>query len=280
MLERKKSISLYVMVQFFEQISLRVAEVAAIAARYIATQREDFSPSAIEHKGVQNLVSYVDKEAERLIYSELSDIVPGAKFLGEESADGSIVENPEGEYLWVIDPLDGTANFIHSMPPYCVSIALMYGGQVVVGVIYEVTRSECFRAYRGGPCYLNDREIRVSDIQSVSDSLVITGVSYDERSSDSFERAFSYFNRNTNGTRRIGSAAANLAYVAAGRAECFFQRGLSPWDVAAGALLVECAGGVVTDYSGGNNYIFGREIITTNKNSYNNFYNIICNDQF
>ncbi len=268
------------MVEFFEKISYRVADIAALAAQYIANERTSFSSSDIEHKGRQNLVSYVDKEAERLIVSGLMELIPEAKFLGEESTDGSVEGNAEGSYLWVIDPLDGTANFIHSMPPYCVSIALMYGSEVVVGVIYEVTRSECFRAFKGGGAYLNDKRISVSEVSEIEDSLVITGVSYDERGTDSFERAFRYFNSNSNGTRRIGSAAANLAYVAAGRAECFFQRGLSPWDVAAGVLLIECAGGVVTDYSAGDNVVFGREVIATNKNSYNKFFNVICNEQF
>ncbi len=263
-----------------ENICERVCEVAREAGAFIARERETFDRGRIEHKGAQNLVSYVDKGAEKLIIERLSKILPEAKFLAEESSVGQIAENPEGEYLWVIDPLDGTTNFIHAMPPYAVSLALMYGSEVVVGVIYEVTRDECFSAYKGSRSKLNGKDISVSEVKEIEDSLVITGVAYSERGADNFERAFEYFNRNSNGTRRIGSAAANLAYVAAGRAECFFQCGLEPWDVAAGVLLVENSGGVVKDYDGGRDFVFSRTLIATNKNSHLKFYSTICKKLF
>ncbi len=266
----------------FEKICKEVCEVARRAGQYIAEERKNFTLDKIEYKGHQNLVSYVDKSAERLIIEQLSAIVPEAKILAEESAaDNSQFTIHNSQLLWVIDPLDGTTNFMHSMPPYCVSIALMQGSEVVVGVIYEITQKECFYAWKGSDCYLNGEVIRVSEIGEVSKSLVITGVAYNmDEGVERFNRAFDYFNRNSNGTRRIGSAAADLAYVAAGRAECFFQWNLSPWDVAAGALLVERAGGVVVDYNGGEEYIFGRSIISTNKNSHKQFFNILCENLF
>ncbi len=268
------------MKEFFEKIRKEVVQVAREAGSFIARERKTFQSSSIEHKGTQNLVSYVDKGAEKLIIARLKDILPEAAILAEESYKGEKFENKEGGYLWVIDPLDGTTNFIHDMPPYCVSIALMQGSEVVVGVIYEITRDECFSASRGSHTILNDREVSVSEVGEITDSLVITGVAYSERGVDNFEKAFKFFNKNSNGTRRIGSAATNLAYVAAGRAECFFQKGLSPWDVAAGVLLVEMAGGVVVDYNNGRNFVFGESVIATNKNSHNNFYSTICENLF
>ncbi len=263
-----------------ENICRELCAVAREAGDFIARNRETFDSSRIEHKGAQNLVSYVDKGAEELIIKRLKEILPEAKFLAEESSKETLSENPEGEYLWVIDPLDGTTNFIHSLPPYCVSLALMCGSEVVVGVIYEVTRDECFSTYKDAPVLLNGKEVGVSDVEEVVDSLVITGVAYTQRGADNFERAFEYFNRNSNGTRRIGSAAANLAFVAVGRAECFFQCGLEAWDVAAGVLLVKNGGGVVVDYDGGENYVFGRSVIATNNKSHKKFYSIICDKLF
>ncbi len=278
--EKKRYLCILGMKDFLDNITHEVCRVARLAGEFISRSRVDFSPQRVEYKGEQNLVSYVDKEAERLILSELAKLLPEAKVLSEEGF--SQLLSPLGdEYLWVVDPLDGTANFVHSMPPYCVSIALLKGREVLVGVIYEVTRDECFWAHKLSGCYLNGKQIRVSDVQRVQDSMVITGMAYNTPGGEeSFLRAFSYFNVHTNGTRRIGSAAANLAYVAAGRAECFFQRGLSEWDVAAGVLLVERAGGIVCDYSGGDDVIFGREIIATNNNTNNKFVEIICENSF
>ncbi len=264
----------------YQDICREVQKVAQRAAEFIALQRESFQPQSVEHKGEQNLVSYVDKEAESIIIAALTELLPEASVLAEESSTETRTSNPDGQLLWVIDPLDGTTNFVHDMPPYCVSIALMEGNEVVVGVIYEITRRECFWAFKGSRCYLNEREICVSQIDQIKDSLVITGVSYGSRGGKGdFFSAFNYFNERSNGTRRIGSAAANLAYVAAGRAEAFFQRGLAAWDVAAGAFLVERAGGKVVDYSGGSNFVFGEEIIATNSDSHNNFFRVIC-DRF
>ncbi len=263
-----------------ENICQELCRVAELAGDFIAHERENFDSSKIEFKGEHNLVSYVDKGAEALIISELKEILPEAEFLAEESTKEKIISNPEGRYLWVIDPLDGTTNFIHSLPPYCVSLALMYGSEVVVGVVYEITRRECFSTYKGAPTMLNGREIKVSEISEIHDSLVITGVAYSQGGKSSFDKAFSYFNIHSDGTRRMGSAAANLAYIAAGRGECFFQRGLEPWDVAAGSLLVKNAGGVVMDYDTKENYVFDRSIIATNKNSHDNFYKTLCENLF
>lgn len=255
----------------FEQITMEVCKAARRAGAFIAKERQVFSPEMVELKGRQNLVSYVDKQAEQMIVEDLNRILPGAAIIGEEGT------NTQGnEYCWIIDPLDGTTNFVHGMPPYCVSIALTHGKEVVVGVVFEITIGECFYAWQGSKAYLNSNEIHVSGETSVENSLLITGLAYNvDLIRERFNELFDYFNRNSHGARRLGSAATDLVYVAAGRAECFYQANLSPWDVAAGALIVQRAGGCVTDFSGEDNYIFGREIIATNRIMHNIFLEII-----
>ncbi len=244
------------------QLKDSVCQLAKETAEFIARERENFDPSRIEHKGHQNLVSYIDKAAEEMIVEGLSKLIEGCDFLGEE---GTQTDNGS-PYRWIIDPLDGTTNFIHNFPPYCVSIALEHNGVIVLGVVYIVSSGECFAATIDSRSTLNGKEISVSEVSAIEDSLVISGLAYDHSSDiiDDFTKLFDHFNRTTNGARRLGSAAANLAYVAAGRAECFYQRSLAPWDVAAGALIVQRAGGEVTDFSGGNDFVFGRSLIATN----------------
>lgn len=254
----------------------RVCRVARDAGDYIAGEREQFSNSHVESKSSQSdLVSYVDRTAEELIVERLRAILPDSLFITEEQT----VDNQSGKitadsWTWIVDPLDGTTNFVHGMPPYAVSIALMYGlGQVVVGVVYEITRDECFSAYKGGGAYLNGRRISVSSTDSLDKSLIITGLSHfrEENTVSNFVRLFDYFNQHSHGARRLGSAATDLVYVAAGRAEGFYQANLAPWDVAAGALIVIEASGCVTDFSGGQDYVFGRQIIASNPKIYNVF---------
>lgn len=257
----------------YQEICQKVCTVARWSGAFIRGERATFSAEKVEHKGHQNLVSYVDKEAERMIVASLKEILPSASVLGEEGVCDS---NCESDYMWIIDPLDGTTNFIHGMPPYCVSIALQCGTEIVVGVVYEITLEECYYAWQGSYAYLNGGVIKVSEESKIENSLVITGLAYNiEEYRAHFNRLFDYFNRNSHGARRIGSAAADLVYVAAGRAECFYQANLSAWDVAAGALIVQRAGGRVTDFAGGNNYVFGKEIIATNGVTHASFTEII-----
>ncbi|MEG0467994.1 MAG: inositol monophosphatase family protein [Mucinivorans sp.] len=253
----------------FESICLAVCDIARHAGKYIAQERKTFTGEKIEYKGEQNLVSYVDRTSEKMIIDALTKLLPGSTIIAEESAsDEPRQALTADQFTWIIDPLDGTTNFTHGLPPYAVSIALMQGDKIVVGVIYEITVGECFYAWLGGPCYLNGQQIEVSKISSIDRSMVVTGLAYKtDDTIEAFARSFNYFNLHSNGARRIGSAATDMAYVAAGRAECFYQKNLSPWDVAAGSLLVQAAGGVVTDYAGGENYIFDGQIIATNTNA-------------
>jgi len=256
----------------FQEICNKVIEAARRAGEFIAAERKVFTYGKVEMKGEQDLVSYVDKTAEGMIVEALGGIIPGAGFIAEEGT-ASDSQVSQSRFKWIIDPLDGTTNFVHGMPPYCVSIALAEDDKVVVGVVYEVTIGECFYAWKGSPAYLNGEQIRVSDAADMKNSLVITGLAYDTRKLiRDFIRHFEYFNLNTHGARRLGSAATDLVYVAAGRAEAFYQANLSPWDVAAGAFIVKQAGGIVTDFGGGDDWLFGRQIIATNNKLYTQFF--------
>lgn len=253
----------------YRSVCLEMCEIARRAGRFIAEQRETFSPSDVEFKGEQNLVSYVDKQAERMVAGELAALVPEAGFVTEE---GTVASDAGRPLTWIVDPLDGTTNFIHGLSPYCVSIALGEESELVAGVVYEVTRDEMFYAWRGSYAYLNGQRIAVSETDSLSKALIAIGFSYGELSrGDEFVDSLVHFQNTTNGIRRLGSAAADLAYVACGRCDAFYQRGLSPWDVAAGALIAQQAGARVTDYRGGENYVFGREIIACSPLLYDDF---------
>ncbi len=248
----------------YAHICSQVCEVARKTGAFIRREREIFSSDRVEEKSDQNFVSYVDRQAEQLIVSELRQIVPEAEFITEENTI-KCSEKPE-QLCWIIDPLDGTTNFIHNIAPYCVSIALMNAHKIVVGVIYEIIADEMFYAWENSAAYLNDKEISVSNVNSLKNGLIAHGFAYNMQDHiDVFLRQMKFFQLNTNGVRRVGSAAANLAYVACGRFDAFSQRNLAPWDVAAGVLIVERAGGVVTDMSGGTDFVFGHQIVATNK---------------
>lgn len=252
----------------YEKICTAVREVAREAGEYIAAQRETFSFERVEFKGAHNLVSYVDKTAEQMIVARLRTIVPEAGFITEEGTAGSRREH----LRWIIDPLDGTTNFVHGLPPYCVSIALAEGDEMVVGVVWEVTLRECFWAWKGSKAYLNGKEISVSKVDQLENALVAIGFSYATLAEvEDYLDMIAYYQKNTDGIRRIGSATADLVYVACGRVDAFAQVKLAAWDVAAGALIARQAGAVVTDYSGGDDYIFGREIIAANPMIYEAF---------
>jgi myo-inositol-1(or 4)-monophosphatase len=236
------------------QVSLLAREVG----QYIAEQRAQFDRSKAEVKGQNDLVSYVDKTAEQKIIKGLAELLPQAAFLTEE---GTVAQS-DAEYRWIVDPLDGTTNFVHGIPAFAVSIALENKGDLLSGVVYEINHAECFSAWKGGGAYLNDRPIHVSESTELSDGLYLTGLPI-----KSFSKKQQYLEivgelmEQTHGLRRIGSAAVDCAYVACGRAEGYFEYNLNPWDIAAGVLIIKEAGGTVTDFAGGDNYLYGREIV-------------------
>ena len=240
-------------------IEENVINVCLEVGEFIDREGSQFDRSRIEQKeGFNNLVSYVDKESEKKLVGALSKILPGSGFIAEE---GTAIEGTNG-YRWIIDPLDGTTNFTHGLPLFAISIGLALHDKMVLGIIYEVNKKEMFHTVEGGPSFCNSKEIRVSPIRSLQESLLATGFPYYEfEKMNAYLEIISNFLRQSHGVRRLGSAATDLAYVACGRFEGFFEYNLNPWDVAAGAFLVQQAGGTVTDFSGGNNFLFGGELI-------------------
>lgn len=237
----------------------QVANLCRETGEWIAEQALLFNREQVEYKGRNDLVSYVDKEAEKRLLSGLSRFLPHARFLSEETNAQTQVS--QGVY-WIVDPLDGTTNFVHAVPVYAISVALMVNGDLKLGVVYEVNRGECFHACKGGGAYLNDTPLRCSREVPLSASLIATGFPYYDFGLTSYYlRILERFMKNTHGVRRLGAAAVDLAYVAAGRFEGFFEYNLQPWDVAAGSLIVKEAGGSLCEFTGGDDYIFGRSII-------------------
>lgn len=244
-----------------EQITKQVIEISKQAGQIIKDEVTGFSESDVEYKGSHDLVSYVDKKSEAFLVNELKKVVPEAGFIAEESPE---LEKAE-RYNWIIDPLDGTTNFVHKIPVFSVSIALAQNLKPIVGVVFEVNLNECFYAWKDSPAYLNGKEIKVSDTKILDQALIATGFPYYDYSRlDAYLALFKDLMQSSRGVRRLGSAAVDLVYVACGRFELFYEYGLNPWDVAAGALIVERAGGKITTFSGDDNFIFGKEIVASN----------------
>ena len=245
-----------------KELALKAKDIAAETGIYIEGERARFNAfEHVERKSFNSLVSYVDKTAEEKLVLELGAILPEAGFVTEE---GTASEEGQ-DWLWIIDPLDGTTNYIHGIPCYAVSIGLTFKGVLQVGVVYEITKAENFYAWKGGGAFLNGNPIRVSPQTNFAASLLATGFPYyDFGKMEPYLDLLAHLMRTTRGIRRLGSAATDLAYVACGRFEGFYEYGLSPWDVAGGALLVQEAGGFVADFKGSNDFIFGKEIVTTN----------------
>jgi myo-inositol-1(or 4)-monophosphatase len=241
-----------------------VIEICQDVSEFMRTESAAFDLSRIEQKdgGFNNLVSYVDKEAEKKLVAALKKIFPPAGFITEE---GTVVQAKQEEFSWIIDPLDGTTNFLHGVPLYAISIALTQNGNPILGVVYNVVPNECFHAIQNGKAYCNEKEIHVSAIGHLKEGLLATGFPYYHLDkSDVYLDIIKDFLATTHGIRRLGSAAIDLAFVACGRLEGFFEYNLNPWDVAAGVFIVQQAGGKVTDFRGGNNYLFGGELCASN----------------
>ncbi|HKG13747.1 MAG TPA: inositol monophosphatase family protein [Pyrinomonadaceae bacterium] len=218
----------------------------------------------VTNKGDIDLVTEADIAAERLIVERIRSHHPRHAILTEESGDVISLGDAGSGYKWVVDPLDGTTNYAHGYPVFCVSIALEHEGSVVLGVVYDPTREELFAAERGGGATLNGRSLRVSETDELNSALLCTGFPYDVRDRGDFARHFRNFIMRAQSVRRDGAAALDLAYVAAGRFDAFYEEGLRPWDVAAGVLLVEEAGGRVTHYDGSPFRIYTPPIAASN----------------
>ena len=240
---------------------LNVAVKAARAAGAIINRAAlDVEAVRISQKQVNDFVTEVDLASENTIIETLLTAYPHHGILAEES--GSTHGNPDADHVWIIDPLDGTTNFIHGLPIYCVSIALAVKGKVEQAVVYDPTRNDLFTATKGRGAFLNDRRIRVSKRTELKGCLISTGFPF--REGDNFQEYLSMMGdvmQRTAGIRRPGAAALDLAYVAAGYTDGFFERGLQPWDVAAGSLLVTEAGGLVGNFTGEADFLDQQECI-------------------
>lgn len=242
-------------------------EAARTAAVLIREHAGSVAQEDVDKKGKNDLVTFVDREAQATIINILKKKFPDYGFLAEEETDGEIHEPAEAPYRWIIDPVDGTTNFAHGVPPYAVSIGLedCTSQQMVVGVVLDVSRNELFSAIQGQGLYINGVRHEVSKQKDLAESLVTTGFPFKEFSYvDQYLATFKKFLHDAQGVRRPGVASIDLAYVACGRFDGFFEVGLSPWDVAAGAVLVEEAGGRVTDMSGQTDHLFGGKICASN----------------
>mgnify|MGYP000982490955 CR=1 FL=1 len=241
---------------------LNTAVKAARKAGALITRASfDLDRLTVRRKQRADFVSEVDVAAEQAIISTLREAYPRHAFHAEES--GKTAE--DAEHVWIIDPLDGTTNFLHGNPQYCVSIALRHKGVLQQAVVYDPNRNELFTATRGAGAYLNDRRIRVSANDRFEDALIGTGFPFREFGHlDEYLRMFASVARQTAGVRRPGSAALDLAWVAAGRLDGFWEMGLSPWDMAAGALLVREAGGLVADFEGADGWLESGRVVAGN----------------
>jgi myo-inositol-1(or 4)-monophosphatase len=244
-----------------ESLTKNVTEIAKQAGDFIRQERKNFSLDKIEYKGLNDLVSYVDKNAEKIIVASLEKLLPEAGFITEEKTTTKTGER----YNWIIDPLDGTTNFIHGVPTYSVSIALKEYDELVSGVVYEVNLDECFYAHKDSAAYLNGSEIRVTNTDQLKSSLVATGFPcYNFEKQQAYIELFTELMQSCHGLRRLGSAAVDLVYTACGRFEAFYEYNLNAWDIAAGVLIVRQAGGEVVNFSGGREVLKTRELLATN----------------
>lgn len=244
-----------------DKIINSVIDISKQAGSFIREQRKTFSADKIELKGLNDLVSYVDKTAEEIIVKALAEVLPEAGFITEEKT----INKTGDRYNWIVDPLDGTTNFIHGLPVFSVSIALQEYDELVLGVVYEVNMDECFYAWKGSPAYLNGDIIKTSDSPTIDQSLLATGFPYhDFTKQPAYIGLFTELMKSCHGLRRLGSAAVDLAYTACGRFDAFYEYNLNPWDVAAGIVIVRQAGGQVVNFKGGDEILNSRELLATN----------------
>lgn len=245
----------------YELLCNKVISIVKLTGNFIRKEAMRFDANKIEYKGLNDMVSYVDKTAEQKLVQNLEKLIPDAGFITEEKT----ISREGKTYKWIIDPLDGTTNFIHGIPAYGISVALYEDGLPVLGVVYELNRSEVFYSYKGGSAFLNKKEIQVSINPDLKSSLLATGFPYYQFDKQpQYLKLLAEMMQKSHGVRRIGAAAIDLVYTACGRFDAFFEFNLQQWDFAAGCFIVQQAGGEVFDFEGGNDYFTKREILATN----------------
>ena len=239
-----------------------MANAALKAARSLLRDFGEVEQLQVSVKGPGDFVSTADFKAERTIKAELTRARPGYSLLFEE---GGAEAGSDPRHRWIVDPLDGTTNFLHGIPHFAISIALERDGEIIAGIVYDPVRDEMYSAEKGLGAYVNDRRLRVSARRRLGEAVVGTGMPFGPRADGpAYLASLAAVMTATSGVRRIGAAALDLAYVAAGRFEGFWEFGLSPWDIAAGLLLVREAGGYVSDLSGGHDMMTSGDILAAN----------------
>ena len=243
-------------------IAIKAARRAASVINRASTQLDLLT---VQTKSPNDFVTEVDHAAERAIVEVLREAFPGHGILAEEAGELGPLDGQDSEYLWIIDPLDGTTNFIHGFPQYAISIAQTKNGVLEHAVVYDPTRNELFTASRGAGAFLNDRRIRVSRRTRLNDALIGTGFPYRNFDhADAYLAMFRELTQKCAGIGRPGAAALDLAYVACGRFDAFWEMGLSPWDMAAGILLIQEAGGLISDFTGGHQFLEKGQVVAGN----------------
>ena len=236
-------------------------KAARRAAAIINRASFDLDRLVVSEKSPNDFVTDIDKAAEQSIIDVLHQAYPEHAFLGEESGASANLHD-ENENVWIIDPLDGTTNFIHGFPQYCVSIALQQRGQITQAVVYDPVHNDLFTATKGAGAYLNDKRLRVTRRDKLADALIGTGFPFREMSGlEQYIEMFRVMTPRCAGLRRPGSAALDLAYVAAGRLDGFFEKGLKPWDMAAGSLLITESGGIMGTFKGDSDYLYKGDVL-------------------
>lgn len=252
----------------------KVKTLAYECGEFIRNESAKFNIDDAEVKGLHDFVTYVDLKTEKILVKDLANILPEAGFITEE---GTILDKTK-ELTWVVDPLDGTTNFMHGLPPYSISIGLRNSDDILAGVVYVISSDEMFYGWKDGGAWMNNKRISVSKASQIGDMLVATGFPFKNYNRlDSYLECLRYFISNSHGVRRMGSAAVDLAYVACGRFDGFFEYNLNPWDITAGILLIQEAGGIVTDFEGFEKGLSGAEIVASNRSVYNEFFSVVNN---
>ena len=245
---------------YMDKLCKNVEVLARSTGEYLKNEQAKLNKKDIELKGARDYVTYIDKEAERILVKGLKELFPAAGFLTEEET----VDYEETEYTWIIDPLDGTTNYIHGDVTYAVSIALRHKQEIVLGVVYDPITDQLFSATEPGDAKLNNKTLEVSTHNTIKNAYLGCGIPYvlDAKGELVLQNAMKHFRSCS--FRIKGAAAIEICYVAAGITDAYFHSGLSAWDVAAGTFILKCAGGMSTDFSGGHNYLFGRELVASN----------------
>lgn len=255
------------------QIMREVQIMTTDVAQFIRSEFGKVQKTDIVQKEKNSLVSYVDIQAEKKIVSFLSAILPEAGFVTEE---GTIQNNHESkQYKWIIDPLDGTTNFLKGIPIFSISIALQSHDKIILGIVYDVMRDECFHATSGGGSFCNDQPIKISEVMAFDESVIATGFPYHRHTMIDLSQLFAKFLSEVRGVRRMGSAAIDLAYTACGRLDGYYETSLNPWDIAAGILLIEEAGGIVTNFKNEPHRIYDHHIVAANKQIHKEMLDVI-----